>query len=272
MQRENETLDVDPIAVQLPLLPNALEGFKIVAIADLHMQRITRYHDAILDALWREKPNLILVAGDTIDSNTHDIPSLELFFTRMAHMAPVVAVLGNNDCDPIWTPQLRAMYGQAGVTLLENETRMLPVKGYAIQITGLQDPAAFARGAHVERKMDQPSYVLLKETLKPKQKEGSSVPSILLIHQPQLATQYIPLKPSLIVAGHAHGGQFRLPLVGGLYAPGQGLFPRLTSGLYTIEDTQMVVSRGLGNHDFPIRLGNRPHIPVITLRKTQIIT
>ena len=69
----------------------------------------------------------------------------------------------------------------------------------------------------------------------------------------------------LVLSGHAHGGQIRLPFVGGLIAPGQGLFPEYDAGLYTEGDTHMVVSRGIGNSVFPFRVNNRPEIVVVTL-------
>jgi predicted MPP superfamily phosphohydrolase len=75
-------------------------------------------------------------------------------------------------------------------------------------------------------------------------------------------------KVDLVFSGHAHGGQFRIPFVGGVVAPDQGFFPKFTSGVYPLsQGTDLVVSRGLGNSLIPIRINNRPHIPVVTLRK-----
>jgi len=71
----------------------------------------------------------------------------------------------------------------------------------------------------------------------------------------------------LVFAGHAHGGQFRFPFLGGLFAPNQGLFPKYTSGVYTEADTSMVVSRGLSNSIIPVRVFNRPELVVVTLRE-----
>ena len=71
----------------------------------------------------------------------------------------------------------------------------------------------------------------------------------------------------LVLTGHAHGGQFRIPFVGGLYAPAQGAFPKYDSGLYTKGTTNMIVSRGLGNSAFPFRINNTPEIVIVTLAK-----
>lgn len=95
--------------------------------------------------------------------------------------------------------------------------------------------------------------------------EQESSYSILLSHRPELFETYVACGVDLILSGHAHGGQFRLPFVGGLIAPDQGLFPKYDAGLYTDGNTNMIVSRGLGNSIIPIRFNNRPEIVLINL-------
>ena len=90
--------------------------------------------------------------------------------------------------------------------------------------------------------------------------------TVLLSHRPELAVVYDRYDVDLVLSGHAHGGQFRLPLIGGLYAPDQGLFPKYTAGVYEMTDLTMVVSRGLGNSIFPLRFNNRPEVVVVTLQ------
>jgi predicted MPP superfamily phosphohydrolase len=90
--------------------------------------------------------------------------------------------------------------------------------------------------------------------------------TVLLSHRPELAVVYDRYDVDLVLCGHAHGGQFRLPLIGGLYAPDQGFFPKYTAGIYEMTDMTMVVSRGLGNSAFPLRFNNRPEIVVVTLK------
>ena len=271
IRKWNETLDVERIDVPLQGLPSALDGFAIAVIADMHIRTLSPYHASILAAARDARPDCVAIAGDIIDERTVLIDSLTPFFTELAAIAPTVAILGNNDCMAGTIDTLRAMYRRSGVILLENEQRLLPVAGGALQITGLMDPRAQACGIapardHVQQ--EEASYSPLPDAIRPKKETEDTIwPSILLAHQPQLVAEYAPLKPSLIISGHAHGGQFRLPGIGGLYAPGQGVFPRLTSGLYHFGDTQLIVSRGLGNHEFPFRLNNHPHIPVVVLRQ-----
>ncbi|MCL1795321.1 MAG: metallophosphoesterase [Clostridia bacterium] len=273
MQKQNETLDIDRVDVPLESLPEKLEGFRFVVLSDLHIQRLLPFHDRVLEAVYEARPGCILIAGDTVDRRTASIVALDAYFSRLSRIAPCVAVLGNNDCDMFRAAPLRDMYAASGVRLLENESRLLLANGIAVRVTGLTDPLAVRLGVHEERPQpEKPEYMPLSAALRSEPVSGTAPqdtvpPSILLMHQPQLAKQYAFLAPSLIIAGHTHGGQFRVPLFGGLYAPGQGLLPRYTSGLYRIGSARMVVSRGLGNHGIPLRLNNRPHLPVVVMRR-----
>lgn len=250
-------------------LPASLEGFRIAVLADLHMRRPSAFHGQIIDALFALQPGCILIAGDATDESTEDFRALVPFFSRVARLAPTVAVLGNNDCDALRTPALRDVYRVSSIALLENETRILSARGVPMRITGLTDPMAFRFGVHAERGSPpgQPPLdkVNIESALSNDPAEKEWVPPILLLHQPQLALPYAKMGASLIIAGHAHGGQFRFPLLGGLYAPGQGVFPKYTSGVYKLGASRMLVSRGIGNHGLPLRLFNRPHLPYIEL-------
>ena len=89
--------------------------------------------------------------------------------------------------------------------------------------------------------------------------------TILLSHRPELFEVYAENNIDLIFSGHAHGGQFRIPFVGGLIAPNQGLFPKYDAGIYEEGNTTMVVSRGIGNSIVPFRINNRPEIVLVEL-------
>ena len=91
---------------------------------------------------------------------------------------------------------------------------------------------------------------------------------ILLSHRPEVFDTYVEKKMNLVLCGHAHGGQFRLPLIGGMIAPNQGLFPKYDGGIYEKESTTMVVSRGIGNSIIPVRFNNRPEVVMIVLHKS----
>lgn len=272
IKRQNETLDVEYIQIHSQALPKALFGYRIAVLADLHLQALSAFHTQVLDALIQIQPECILIAGDSTDARAEDVRPFLPFFSRLSKIAPTIAVLGNNDCDVLRTPALRDLYQSCSITLLENETRLLLARGIPLQITGLTDPTAFHKKVHVERTAITPDgselplqHVKIENVLSADTDTKEWAPPILLLHQPQLALPYAKMGSSLIVAGHAHGGQFRIPLIGGLYAPGQGIFPKYTSGLYHLGASHLVVSRGIGNHAIPLRLLNPPHLPVIVL-------
>ena len=90
--------------------------------------------------------------------------------------------------------------------------------------------------------------------------------TILLSHRPELFDVYVEYDMDIVFSGHAHGGQFRLPFIGGLVAPNQGLFPKYDAGLFVEDNTHMIVSKGIGNSIIPMRFNNRPEVIVITLK------
>ena len=91
--------------------------------------------------------------------------------------------------------------------------------------------------------------------------------SILLSHRPEVFNVYVDNKIDLVLTGHAHGGQIRIPFIGGLIAPNQGIFPKYTSGVFEEDATTMIVSRGIGNSILPYRINNRPELVIVTLKK-----
>ena len=131
--------------------------------------------------------------------------------------------------------------------------------GEKITLVGLSDPDFTVRSDIFG---EVPAMVSTKlESLA----DTESSYTILLSHRPELFESYASSGIDLVLSGHAHGGQFRLPFIGGLVAPNQGLFPKDDAGLYTESSTQMVVSRGIGNSIIPVRFNNRPEIVVVEL-------
>ena len=144
-----------------------------------------------------------------------------------------------------------------GVNVLENDYAVLEKHSSQLALMGLLDPDF----SHEE------DYNYIDKNLESLTKDNERRFTILLSHRPELIDLYAKYQVNLVFAGHAHGGQIRLPFIGGLIAPDQGLFPKYTEGMYKMEKTAMVVSRGLGNSIFPIRLFNKPELVVIELGK-----
>ena len=140
--------------------------------------------------------------------------------------------------------------------MLDNDAVQLNHGKEAISLIGLSDPDFTIKG-------DIFGEVPAMVSTKLNNLENSY--TILLSHRPELFESYVHCNIDLVLSGHAHGGQFRLPFIGGLIAPNQGLFPQYDAGLYTSGSTNMIVSRGLGNSIIPIRFNNRPEVVVIEL-------
>lgn len=245
------------VAVASGALPGAFEGFKIAHVSDLHNAVFGRENEKLLSLIRAAKPDIIAITGDLIDSRHTDIDSALAFVEAAAEIAPVYYVTGNHesrlDFDEI-EPRLIA----AGARVLRNEAEDIGRGGERIRLAGIDDPSFIRTGGTAEERAAAELEQL---------GDGGGTFTVLLAHRPELVEVYAEYGAGLVLSGHAHGGQVRLPLLGGLYAPGQGLLPEYDSGLYSLGETQMVVSRGLGNSVAPLRVNNRPELVIVTLSR-----
>ena len=272
--------------IESPRLPEGFDGFRIVQIADLHSVRTPEQAQLLLTRVREEGPDLIALTGDQIDSHyyaDHSTPAegeeedflpdrdtLELI-RALTDMAPVYAVYGNHEMmlldDPEHNPFKTALE-EMGVTILYQQTVELTRNGDSILLAGIQDPATLYKNEDYDGLPDTRSRMqaMLDNTL------GETDPEqfvLLLSHRPEYFALYQDYPIDLALTGHAHGGQIRLPGVGGLYAPGQGWFPKYTSGVFQQGRLSMVVSRGLGNSILPLRVFDPPELVTVTLRQAQ---
>ena len=192
-----------------------------------------------------------------IDFNHTNIEIALSFVEQAVKIAPCYFVAGNHEA---WIGSryygLKSALENIGVIVLEDEAVELEYGGAAIQLIGLNDPDfaeqdSFLAGSVLETKLSQLDI-----------KDGFTM---LLSHRPEHFKVYQDKNINLVLSGHAHGGQFRLPFIGGIIAPNQGLFPKYDAGIYRENDTTMIVSRGIGNSIIPIRINNRPEIVIIKL-------
>ena len=239
-------------------IPSAFDGFRITQISDLHNASFGEDNKILIEKIKDTSPDIIVVTGDVIDSRHTDIPVAEAFLEKAVTVAPVFFITGNHESRIADYPAFEEKIKKLGVTVLDNSKTELKRNGEKINLCGVSDPAFRAdylfgeEGAVVARYIDE---LYEKDNF-----------NILLSHRPEFFGLYAEYSFDLIFSGHAHGGQFRFPIVGGLIAPGQGLFPEFDSGLYKKENTSMIVSRGLGNSVIPLRFCNRPEIITVTLK------
>ena len=257
---ENHAVRSNTVEVAREKLPAAFDGFTIVQISDLHNARFGKDQEKLVALLKAAQPDLIAITGDLIDKRRPGMQNALRFVERAVAIAPVYYVTGNHEAKSKEFPLLKEALGRLGVTLLLDQTVPIERGGAHIALAGLSD----ARFVTADKtKFAAVSAQKLSAFLP---KEGFT---LLLAHRPELFAVYRAAGADLTLCGHAHGGQFRLPLVGGLIAPNQGLFPKYTAGLYREEGKCMVVSRGLGNSSIPIRLNNRPEVVKAVLHSRQ---
>ena len=255
----NTALEVNEITVPSDRIPPAFSGFRIAQISDLHNAEFGEGNAELLQMLSECDPDIIVITGDLVDSSRTDIDVGLAFAGEAAGIAPTYYVTGNHEAAISRYDVLKSGLETAGVIVLEDEAVSLEYNGESIMLIGLSDPNATIKG---DLFGEVPAMVSTKLR---NLMDGDGGYTVLLSHRPELFETYVSSGVDLVLSGHAHGGQFRLPFVGGLIAPNQGLFPKYDAGLYTGGETNMVVSRGIGNSIIPIRFHNRPEIVVVEL-------
>ncbi len=232
-------------------LPPALEGCVIAHVSDLHNAAFGQAQQLLLSAIRAAQPNFIAITGDLIDRRRPGMQHALDFVRGGVQIAPVYYATGNHEARSGEYPALEQELLSLGVHVLRARAEELCAGAV---IAGIDDP-----------KFCEP-FIKKEDALARVRAQLSSLKgafTILLSHHPEYLPAYDGA--NLVLSGHAHGGQVRLPLIGGLYAPGQGVFPRYTRGIYRRGDAAMVVSRGLGNSRCPIRIFNPPELVLVRL-------
>lgn len=239
-------------------VPHGFNNYKILQVSDLQNKTFGRNQEKLLGKIKHAAPDLIVITGDLIDRNRTNVKKAMVFIENAIKIAPIYYVSGNHEHQSGCFEELLEKLTNVGVTVLENGKSIIEKNGDTLEIIGLAD------------KRVNPYFSDVLSTLLADTEEDRF--RLLLSHRPELFETYVKKGIHLALTGHAHGGQIRLPFIGGIFAPNQGFFPTYTSGIYQQENTAMIVSRGLGNSTFPIRIFNRPELVLITLKsKNKIV-
>jgi predicted MPP superfamily phosphohydrolase len=242
-------------------LPSEFDGLRIAHVSDLHNTEFGEENEKLLKKLRKADPDIIAITGDILDSRRTDVAVAIAFLEKAVEIAPCYYVTGNHEGRIMAEyKDLKAAMENMGVTVLENRQVTLEVGESTITIAGIDDPNVCNDGIWGEP--EEVAAARLQNLHL--EEEGFT---ILLSHRPDLFPAYVSGGADLVLSGHVHGGQFRIPFIGGLYAPSQGLFPEYDYGLFSAEGTLMYVSRGLGNSVFPLRFHNRPEVVLLTLHQ-----
>ncbi|RKJ63945.1 metallophosphoesterase [Butyricicoccus sp. 1XD8-22] len=233
-------------------VPKSFDGFRITQVSDLHDAVFGDRQEKLIEKVRATNPDVVFITGDLIDSNRYDLEQSLDAVRAFVQIADVYYVIGNHE---VAINQIDEIYGELkklGVIILPNITSTIERNGEILNIIGIEDPL---NGHETQFMLDVARSIEKESTLQ-----------ILLAHRPEYFETYVTNDIDMVFSGHAHGGQVRIPFVGGLIAPGQGFLPTYTAGSYIEDDTTMFVSRGLGNSGVPFRIFNLPEIVVVELR------
>lgn len=230
--------------------------------AEVRLAVVTDFHssdnaDDVVAMVTSCAPDAVLMVGDMFDDDTQNRPTERTLslMRQLSAQYPCYYVSGNHEA---WTGEMDALYQQteeAGVTLLRMSSGVLTVRGQRIALCGIPDPyeMVFSGAPDTEEQIRQ----ALEDV-------DSADFTVLLAHRPELLAKYAQFPLDLVVSGHAHGGQVRIPgVLNGLYAPNQGWFPKLAGGAYTQDGTTLIVSRGLAVRTRLPRIFNRPEVVLV---------
>lgn len=252
---QNNAIETTEYTIQSNNIPTTFEEYKIVQLSDLHSKWFGQQQKKLIKEVEKKNPDLIVFTGDLVDSKKYDEQASLSLMEQLVAIAPVYFVTGNHEW---WSGKYSSLEEQlraVGVHVLRNESEVIERNGEEIVLIGIDDPAAFSR--------EEESIERLQEVMD--NSKSNDTYTILLAHRPEWFSAYAEYEIDLIFSGHAHGGQVRLPFIGGLVAPNQGFLPTYDAGMFLNNDSTMIVNRGLGNSIIPLRIFNRPEIVVVTL-------
>lgn len=230
--------------------------------AEVRLAVVTDFHssdnaDDVVAMVASCAPDAVLMVGDMFDDDTQNRPTERTLslMRQLSAQYPCYYVSGNHEA---WTGEMDALYQQteeAGVTVLRMSSGVLTVRGQRIALCGIPDPyeMVYSGAPDTEEQLRQ----ALEDV-------DSADFTVLLAHRPELLAKYAQFPLDLVVSGHTHGGQVRIPgVLNGLYAPNQGWFPKLAGGAYTQDGTTLIVSRGLAVRTRLPRIFNRPEVVLV---------
>lgn len=255
---QNKHLETTHYTYAAEQLGADLEGYRIVQISDLHNAKFGKNNQKLVGRIRECEPDMIVLTGDLVDSNHTNVDRAVQFVDEIVKICPVYYVTGNHE---YWLEKseydelMDGLIG-AGVVILDDQVVEISMGDAKFRLVGLDDKS-LADGT-LGTLLNNAQNVAYEDSEK---KEFT----VVLAHEPQYLARYASSGVDLVLSGHAHGGQFRLPFVGGIVAPDQGFFPEYTAGEYYMDGTEMIVSRGLGNSVIPVRLFNFPEIVCVEL-------
>ena len=241
--------------ITLDLSEGNNETTRVVLITDLHSCYYGPNQNTLIKMVEKQNPDIVILSGDIFDDKLKE-KNAEITVKRLAEKYPCYYVTGNHEFWSEHVDVIKETVRNAGVTVLEGDCETIDIRGREIDICGVDDPTRLTRDEWT--KQMKAAYSRCDE----------SHIKILASHRPERVSDYEQFGFDLILAGHAHAGQFRIPIINrGLFAPNQEFFPEYINGAYKLKNgSTLVVSRGLARESTPLpRFFNHPEIVVIDI-------
>ena len=257
---QNNALEITKHKYTNNKVPDNFNGFRILHISDFHNKN---FHGRLTDKMKEINPDIIVITGDLIDRRKTDLNRAQEFIERAVKIAPTYYVSGNHEQLSHHYAKLKEILNKHRVINMDDSYVTINKKDSKIGLAGLAAPVLI----NIEKEgkfKDNDSHI--KNTLQNLSKNFNTDFNILIAHRPEQIHIYKEFDFDLVFSGHAHGGQIRIPYVGGILSPNQGFFPKYSEGIHKEGSTSMLVSRGLGNSLFPFRIFNRPELVVVDLQ------
>lgn len=251
----NNHLTTSKYNIKSDKIPASFNNFKIVQISDLHEKLFGENQNILFNLIKRELPNIIVMTGDIMDSI--DFENSMLLIKRCTKLCPVYFVEGNHEFHSLKKVDFYIKMLDEKVHIIDNKQEIIRINNDRITISGCS--------IHTTDKSDRDVSLIIRKINKLNFDKNCF--NILLTHRPEFINVFGNYDIDLIFSGHAHGGQWRI-FNKGFFAPGQGIFPKFTSGIHQYNNTKEIISRGLGNAVKIPRINNFPEIISCTLNNT----
>lgn len=266
---ENNVFDITKFKISA----NVNNKIRIVHLSDLHSKEFGKDNKRLKNIILKQKPNIVVTTGDMIDSNLRKMDEIINFLAELNKEVYVVYIPGNNEMRTEKINEILYKINLNEVIVLDNKIKEININNNKIFILGLVENRIDEGESFYDKANSR--YFYNKSNLLFNELESKNGIKIILSHYPEnFATigeeSYNKYNFNIMFSGHAHGGQFILPFIGGLFAPGQGILPKYYRGIHG-EKNKLIISRGLGNSGFPLRLFNRPEVIVVDIYNEKII-
>lgn len=258
-------IDVSKYEVASVKVPKAFDGFRILQLSDLHNRRFNKNNKKIVKIIEEQKPDIIVMTGDMVSSNSVGFSNFFSLVEELDGKYPIYYIFGNHE-QRLSVEKQAIIIGKLreyGVKVLNNQHEFITKDDENIEIFGLKQELIYYTNYLKSKKTYSYEQKDIENAIR---KSDSKKFSILLAHNPLYFETYEKWGADLVFSGHVHGGIIQIPFIGGFLSPERKLFPKYSGGEYEINDSKMIVSRGLGYTKINLRFFNNPEICVVELK------